>query len=416
MRETHRIVRLVMVAAFASSAAMRVCDPMLPELAAEFGVGLPAAAGVITGFSVSYALLQLVIGPLGDRFGKFLVIRLATTMAALASLGCALAPGLDWLVFARVLAGGVGGAIMPVAFAWIGDEVPYAERQPVLARVMSGALLGVICGQLIGGIFVDTVGWRWAFAALALVFSVVAVTMWRSPAARPAAASLPAGAALGPATLLRDYAAILRPRWSRWVVTVVLVEGALFYGALAFVPSALHAGFGIPLWQASIASAVVGAGGYLYTMMASRLIARFGERGLAAVGGSCVCAALLSIGYAPAPAFAVAACLLLGVGFYGFHNTLQVHGTQLSTSHRSMGMALFALALFAGQSVGVATASMLVALAGFPAAFACAALAFLLLTVALVRSLRTRPPAARLKREDLRQRMRTISPTSALGV
>jgi hypothetical protein len=56
-----------------------------------------------------------------------------------------------------------------------------------------------------------------------------------------------------------------------------------------------------------------------------------------------------------------------------------------------MGMALFALALFAGQSLGVAAASMLVALAGFPAAFASAALAFLLLTVAFVRSLRARP-------------------------
>jgi predicted MFS family arabinose efflux permease len=393
-RETKRIVGLVTIAAFASSAAMRVCDPMLPELAAEFGVGLPAAAGVITGFAISYALLQLVIGPLGDRYGKFLVIRLATTLAALASLGCAIASGLDWLVSARVLAGGVGGAIMPVAFAWIGDEVPYEQRQPVLARVMGGALLGVICGHLIGGIFVDTVGWRWAFAALALVFAAVSAMMWRSPAGRRTPAQPPAAGALRPAALLRDYAAILRPRWSRWVVAVVLVEGALFYGALAFVPSALHARFGIPLWQAAFAAAIVGAGGYLYTMMASRLIARLGERRLAAVAGACVGAALLAIGLAPAPAFAVAACLLLGVGFYGFHNTLQVHGTQLSTTHRSMGMALFALALFAGQSVGVAAASTLAALAGFPAAFGCAALAFLLLAAAFVRSLGVRASAA----------------------
>jgi predicted MFS family arabinose efflux permease len=392
-RETHRAVGLVTIAAFASSAAMRVCDPMLPQLAAEFGVGLPAAAAVVTGFAISYALLQLVIGPLGDRYGKFLVIRLATTLAALASLGCALASGLDWLVAARVLAGGVGGAIMPVAFAWIGDEVPYAHRQPVLARVMGGALLGVICGQLIGGIFVDTFGWRWAFAALALVFAAVAAMMWRRPAGRRPPAPEAAGA-LRPASLLRDYAAILGPRWSRWVIAVVLVEGALFYGALAFVPSALHVRFGIPLWQAAFAAAIVGAGGYLYTRMAPRLIARLGERRLAAVAGACVGVALLAIGLAPTPAFAAVACLLLGVGFYGFHNTLQVHGTQLSTTHRSMGMALFALALFAGQSLGVATASTLAALAGFPAAFASAAIAFLLLAAVFARSLGGRGPVA----------------------
>ena len=372
---------------------MRICDPLLPKLADEFGVGLPAAAGVVTGFSVSYGLLQLVIGPLGDRIGKFLVINLATLMAALASLACALAPGLDWLVIARVVAGGVGGAIIPVAFAWIGDEVPYEERQTVLARVMSGGLLGVISGQLVGGVFVDSVGWRWAFAALAVLFAVVAVMMRRSPAARAAPAPASGGAALDPLSLLRGYAAILRPRWSRWVVAIVVVEGMLFYGAVAFVPSALHDRFGIPMWQAAAVSAIVGAGGYLYTMMARRLIARLGERGLASLGGALVCAGLLSIGLAPAPAYAVAACVVLGVGFYAFHNTLQVHGTQLSVSQRGMGMALFALGLFAGQSLGVATASLLVAMAGFTAAFASAALAFLLLTAAFVRALRSRPHA-----------------------
>ena len=93
---------------------------------------------------------------------------------------------------------------------------------------------------------------------------------------------------------------------------------------------------------------------------------------------------------APSPAVAFVASLALGLGFYAFHNTLQVHGTQLSSTHRTMGMALFALSLFVGQSIGVALASAVVAFGGFPQTFAGAALAFVGLTVFFVRALRTR--------------------------
>jgi predicted MFS family arabinose efflux permease len=382
-----RVVRLLTLAAFASSVAMRMCDPLLPKLADEFAVGLPVAAGVITGFAVAYGVLQLAIGPLADRIGKFLVVNIATLLAAVASIACALAPTLETLVIARVVAGGVGGAIIPVAFAWIGDEVPYERRQGVLAGVMSGGLLGLICGQLIGGFFADTIGWRAAFVALSVLFAAVAVMLRVSPAAKRAP-SPPAGTvSLGPSCLLRGYAAIVSDRWARTVLAAVFVEGMLMYGAVSFVPSALHDRFAIPLWQAGGVSAVVGAGGFAYTLLAPRLIARLGERGLAGLGGALVALGLLGLAAAPSPWFALIASLALGLGFYAFHNTLQVHGTQLSSTHRTMGMALFALSLFVGQSIGVALASAVVAFAGFSETFSAAGVAFALLSVALVRAL-----------------------------
>ena len=387
LSSTLRVVRLLTLAAFASSVAMRMCDPLLPKLADDFAVGLPAAAGVITGFAVAYGLLQLAIGPLADRVGKYRVVNAATLLAALASVGCALAPGLDWLVFARVAAGGVGGAIIPVAFAWIGDEVPYEKRQRVLAGVMSGGLLGLICGQMLGGLFADTIGWRWAFGVLAALFAVVAVMLRVSPASRRGGGALGASASLGPLALLRGYASIASDRWARAVLAAVFVEGMLMYGAVSFVPSALHDRFGIPLWQAGTVSAVVGAGGFAYTLLAPRLIARFGERGLAALGGALVAGGLLTLALAPWPWVAFVGSLALGLGFYGFHNTLQVHGTQLSSTHRTMGMALFALSLFLGQSIGVALASAVVAFAGFSETFGGAGAAFVVLAAVFVRAL-----------------------------
>lgn len=399
--DTRRAVLLLALAAFASSVAMRVCDPMLPILAAEFGTSLARASTVITGFAVAYGLLQLVIGPLADHWGKFRMVRAACAAAGVAAGACALAPGLDSLVAARVIAGGMGGAIIPVALAWVGDAVPLAERQPVLARLMSGALLGLIVGQLLSGVLVDTLGWRWAFGALALLFIAVAAYL-RGGAGRAAAAPAAQAAAEGapgpaPAAwgwgLLAGYAALMRPPWSRLVLAVALVEGMLMYGAVAFVPSALHLRFGVPLWQAALASALIGAGGFAYTLAARGLVQRLGERRLAALGGLLVGAGLLAIALAPWLPVALAGGVALGLGFYAFHNTLQVHGTQLSTRQRGMGMALFALCLFVGQSLGVAVAAQVVTWAGFTPTFVGAALAFVVLALGFAAAL-SRPGGA----------------------
>ena len=111
-RSLRGIVGLLSLGAFASSAAMRVCDAMLPRLVEEFDSSVSACAAVNTGFAIAYGLLQVVIGPLGDRLGKYRVITTAMMCAALASIACALAPNLQGLVAARVIAGGMGGAII----------------------------------------------------------------------------------------------------------------------------------------------------------------------------------------------------------------------------------------------------------------------------------------------------------------
>jgi predicted MFS family arabinose efflux permease len=132
---------------------------------------------------------------------------------------------------------------------------------------------------------------------------------------------------------------------------------------------------------------VVGVGGFVYTLGARRLIDTLGERRLALLGGGLVCLGLMLIGVATHPWVSVLGCLCLGLGFYAFHNTLQVHGTQLSAQQRGMGVALFALSLFVGQSVGVTLVSFAVERTGFSGVFISASLAFAALTIVFVRAL-----------------------------
>jgi predicted MFS family arabinose efflux permease len=341
---------LLSLAAFASAASMRVLDAMLPRLAERFDVGLAQAAQGITAFAVAYGLMQMAFGPLGDRFGKLRVIGFASICAAAATVGCLLAPGYASFVSARLVAGAFCGAIIPLAMAWIGDVVPYAERQPVLARFLLGQIIGLGGGAAIGGLAADQVAWRWPFAALAAWLFVMALLLLRASRADP----VPRRDAGG--NFVHDLAYVLRRSWARVIITTVTVEGFLVFGALAFIPTHLHEarGFGLP--AAGLSMLAFAAGGVVFALLARPVVRRLGEVGLAAAGTVLLCAGFLLVAWTPYAVFAPCGCLVAGLGFYMLHNTLQTNATQMAPERRGAGMALFASTFFLGQALGVAVA------------------------------------------------------------
>jgi predicted MFS family arabinose efflux permease len=367
-------------------ASIRIADPMLPALAAEFG-GEPAqAAPVIMAFTIAYGVMQLVWGPLADRLGKLRVLAWAALAATFGSLACALAPSLGGLTAARLLTGACCAAIIPLAIAHVGDTVAYEIRQATLARLATGTLTGMIAGQVLGGLAADTVGWRVAFGVLAVVFLATGTAALRL-AARHADTPRPAAV---PA--LRGMAKVLRSGSARVLLGAAFAEGALMFGALAFVPTWLHERTGMTLSAAGGAVAALGVGGLLYSTNARRVIPRLGERRLLALGG-----ALIAIGYAgvallarpPAGlatfAAAMGGCGLAGVGFYMLHNTLQTLATQLAPEARATAIGLFAVAIFIGQSVGVALAARIAPAIGHGAVMIAAGLLLAALGIALSR-------------------------------
>jgi predicted MFS family arabinose efflux permease len=350
---TRAIVALSF-AACGSSAALRVCDPLLPRFTTEYGVSLGTASQAVTVFAVAYGLLQLAYGPIGDHFGKYRVITVATLASAFTSLACALAPGFDALLVARTFAGATAGALIPLSLAWIGDTVAYARRQPVLARFLLGQMLGIALGQLIGGVGADHFGPAAVFGVLTAWFGAASLLLWRFRPASGHAAGGPA-ASPGPAAgVLARFGAVLRVPWARVVLAAVFLEGVVLFGGVAFIPTHLNAAYGLPLTVAGMMVMLYGAGGMIFAAASSVLLRRLGEPGLAAAGAIILVCALAAVALSRSPAVAAAGCLVAGLGFYMLHNTLQVNATQMVPQYRGSSVALFASCLFLGQSAGVA--------------------------------------------------------------
>ena len=284
-----RTLLLLAICAFASAASMRICDPLLPVFAAEFGTTLRAAAATTTGFALAYGGTQIFFGPLGDRVGRLPVIVGAIAIAAAASIGCAMATTLDVLIIGRVATGAFAAAAIPLSLGWIGDNVPFAERQPVLARYLIGQMLGMTAGQVGGGVLADLIGWRFAFWSIAVLFAGAAFMLHRSmqqaAADRAAAAALagaPAAGATAPASggYLRQCRLLLGDRWALIVIGTVTLEGTLLFGSVALIASYLQHTFGVSPSVAGTVSALFGLGGMFYALNAGKLLARLRASGL----------------------------------------------------------------------------------------------------------------------------------------
>tara|TARA_R110000787_G_scaffold235621_4_gene342357 strand:- start:16069 stop:17331 length:1263 start_codon:yes stop_codon:yes gene_type:complete len=343
-----RTVTLLALGAFASSGMTRVLDPLLPRLEHDFGVSLGQAAWTITAFATAYGLMQLLYGPLADRRGKLRVMSVAAALAALASLACVLArDSLTVFIIARAAAGAFCAASIPLAMAWIGDAIPYDQRQDVLARFMIGQMIGMASGQVLGGLAAEQSFWAWPFLFYAAVFAVVAVLLGRQ---REPSNQVPKLAG-HPGQALLD---VLRQPWARVILFVAFVESLCFLGAFTFQVAHLHKVGGASLALAGTTMVAFSLGGVAFAFLARRWVRRLGETRLAIGGTLLASASMAMVAVQTSLWVAAPAIFVSGIGFYMLHNTLQTNATQMMPARRGAAVALFATCFFLGQSAGVA--------------------------------------------------------------
>jgi len=376
---TNRAVFLLSLAAFASAASLRATDTLLPLLAEEFSVTTGSAAAVVTAFAISYGLLQAVYGPLGDRYGRYVMVCATTLASALGTFACAWAPTLDTLVLARFAAGATVGALIPLSMAWIGDVVAYEQRQALIARFLLGQILGTAFGQSAAGALAEHFGWRGIFVVLGVLYLVVGALLLlelrTNPITRRSAGDVTVTIRSGLARMV----GLLAHPWVRVVVVTVFLEGMMMFGSIAFIPVHLQQRFSLGPAAAGAMVTAYAAGGVLYAISAHRFVAGLGERGLALGGGLVLATGYLWLAFAHVAWASVPGILLVGVGFYMLHNTLQVNATQMAPGARGSAVSLFALCLFSGQSVGVWLAAKVVDAYGTAPVFAAVSLGLALL-------------------------------------
>jgi len=335
-------VRLLSAGPFVTMIDRFAVAPVLIPIAIEFRAPVGAVAIAATAYYFAYGLAQPFWGFASDRVGRIRVIRISLAATAAACALSALAPNLDLLIGARILAGASVCAILPTALVYLGDVVPFSRRHAVIADVLAAVAVGTAAGSLGAGLFAHYLSWRLIFAVIAVLAAAVAVAVGRLPESNPPA---PAG---GPFVQLRQ--AVSRP-WARFVILFAIPEGAMVLGFLVFFAPALEATGTNPAVAGLVVAAYGGA-----VLIGTRVIKRIASRTPAwvpiGIGGAMAIGGYLAAGLDQHVLSILLASVLIG-GCYSFmHSTMQAWATEIAPEVRGTAAALFVTAAFTGGAIG----------------------------------------------------------------
>jgi MFS family permease len=161
----HRVLRLMiplMLVLFISNLDATVVATAIPSIGRSLH-DLAGAPWIATAYLLTSAVTTLVLGKLGDMYGRKPVFQFSIAVFLAGSVLSGLASGMVWLVLFRGLQGIGGGGLNSLVMAIIGDVVPARQRSKYQALLGIVATLALIAGPLAGGLFSEDLSWRWIF-------------------------------------------------------------------------------------------------------------------------------------------------------------------------------------------------------------------------------------------------------------
>lgn len=171
-----KIVTLILTAGL-SALTMNIFLPSLPGMASYFGVPYGVMQQSVALYLLLSALLQIVIGPISDRYGRRLVLIWSLVLFLLATVGTLLAPTATWFLIFR-MAQAVIAAGMVLSRAVVRDMVADERAASMIGYVTMGMSLVPMIGPVIGGALDDLYGWTANFALLLILGVGVLWLVW----------------------------------------------------------------------------------------------------------------------------------------------------------------------------------------------------------------------------------------------
>lgn len=360
------------LATFMVSLDARVVAPLLPAIAHDYHTTIARAGYVVSGYLLPYGLFQLAYGPLADRFGK---VRISVFAMAAFSVGTALCgafASFSAVLILRALTGAAAAALIPLTIAYIGDTVPYAQRQAALAMLMASSGAAQALSVSLGGTLAAVFSWRAIFPILGVLSALVTVYLGvyakRELRAQPA-----------PGTRRPSYRDALESPLLP-ILLLVAFEGCLFLGGFPYLSGLLEQRFHLGSLPIGLLLGLTGASQLLSARLLPRILRRASERELLLVGGSLMGVAYLISAWAPAFVWVGLSCALVGAGFSLCHSTIQTRATEAFPGGRATSLALFAFSLFLGSALGSVGFGALIERAGYAVTFGLAGLLLFVFT------------------------------------
>ena len=306
-----RLLTLVLLTAL-STVSLNLFLPSLSNMAADFETDYALVNLSVAGYLAITAVLQLIIGPLSDRFGRRPVMLAALALFVVASLGCALASDVWVFLGFRMLQGAViaGWAI---SSSIIRDTAPPQEAASLMGYVAMAMAVAPMLGPTLGGVLDQVFGWRASFLAFAAAGTALLVLCWldlgetnRQPSSTFA-------------TQFRSYPQLFQSRRFWGYALCMAFSIAAFHAFLSGVPLVAQSVLALQPAELGVYMGTITAGFFLGSFLSGRYAKRFAlttmmiAGRLVACGGLLLGIALFLAGYA-SPLSLFGTTVFVGIG------------------------------------------------------------------------------------------------------
>ncbi len=188
-RTHHMALAAASGATFMAYIDVTVVNVAVPDLIAGFpGASLGALSWTVTAYAVAFAALLTAAGRVADLAGRRRIFVGGVLVFALASALAAAAPSIGWLVAARFLQGAGAAAMIPAALGIVLATAPPERRAAAIGVWGAAGSLAAAAGPALGGVLVDSLGWRSVFLVNLPIAALIAMVALRDVPALPGSA------------------------------------------------------------------------------------------------------------------------------------------------------------------------------------------------------------------------------------
>ncbi|WP_252731401.1 MFS transporter [Lentibacter algarum] len=270
--------------------------PSLAQMATGFGVNYALISLAVGGYLAVSAVLQIIMGPLSDRYGRRPVVLIGLGLFTLASVGCYFATDFRVFMVFRMLQAGIAAG-MALSRAVVRDVAPASEAARLLGVMGTAMALAPLLGPMLGGLLDELFGWRANFAAFAIMGALLLVICWydlQETNLEPSASFT---------AQFRTYPDLAKSKlfWAYSVCLVFSVGGFFaFLGGAALVGEGL---FGLTPAQLGIGMGSISGGFMLGNIVTGRMSGRYRPVSLMIAGrlfasfGPLLAIAVLALGW-----------------------------------------------------------------------------------------------------------------------
>lgn len=243
--------------------------PSLPHMTEYFDTRYEVIQIAVSGYLAVTAGLQLVIGPISDKFGRRSVTLVCQAIFIVATLGCLFAPSIEAFLFFRMLQSTVAAGLV-LSRAIVRDMVPQDEAASMIGYVTMGMALVPMVAPMIGGALDQAFGWQSVFWFLTAGGVAVMALCWADQG------ETSKGGGVSFSQQIKDYPELLTSRrfWG-YVLSSAFASGA-FFAFLGGGPYVASTEFGLSSFWAGVCFGAPAVGYATGNYISGRFSVRFG--------------------------------------------------------------------------------------------------------------------------------------------